>query len=85
MPRTTTTRSQASAAAGAAASSMEAGMPVLSATAEPADLSQPAAAVASCATFGEQQDGGEQSRAAQDQEIERIMFVDQTVDNDDPK
>ena len=51
MPRSTT-RSQASAAAGAA-SSMEAAMPVLSATAEPADLSQPAAAVASCATFGE--------------------------------
>ena len=37
-------------------------MPVLSSTAEPADLSQPAAAVASCATFGEQ-DGGEQSHA----------------------
>ena len=45
MPRSTT-RSQAIAAAGAA-SSMEAAMPVLSATAEPADLSQPAAAVQS--------------------------------------
>ena len=52
MPRSTT-RSQASAAAGAA-SSMEAAMPVLPATAEPADLSQPPAAVASCVTFGEQ-------------------------------
>ena len=51
MPRRTTSKPGPASGAAGAASSMEA-LPVLPATAEPADLSQPAAAVVSCATFG---------------------------------